>query len=118
MGIYLLDTHTILWHATKDNRLSAQAYDAITDPANQIFASVMNYWEMAIKASLGKLTLPTFVNEFRQAMEAEGIRSLNLSAAHLRQIQELPFPASGHRDPFDRAMIATAMVEDMIVIRS
>lgn len=116
MGNYLLDTHTILWHATQNARLSAKAYDVITAADNQIFVSVVSYWEMAIKASLGKLSLPATIDEFRLSMESEGIPTLDLSSAHLREIQHLAFPTSGHRDPFDRAIVATAVVEGLVVI--
>ena len=116
MGNYLLDTHTLLWHATKDNRLSSKGFDAITDPNNRVCVSVVSYWEMAIKASLGKLNLPADIDIFKQTMEAEGVVTLALSTAHLNLVQNLPFPGSGHRDPFDRAIIATAVVEKMILI--
>jgi PIN domain nuclease of toxin-antitoxin system len=53
----LLDTHTFLWQATADARLSAVAASLLTDSTNELFISMASLWEIAIKAGLGKLVL-------------------------------------------------------------
>jgi PIN domain nuclease of toxin-antitoxin system len=54
----LLDTHVLLWWHDQPVRLTETAYDAINDPGNDVFLSVVNGWEIQIKAQLGKLMLP------------------------------------------------------------
>jgi PIN domain nuclease of toxin-antitoxin system len=61
---YLLDTHTFLWFINGDKALSATAQSLIEDPSNEIFLSIASIWEMAIKVSLGKLTMPQPFTEF------------------------------------------------------
>jgi PIN domain nuclease of toxin-antitoxin system len=53
---HLLDTHTLLWYALGDSRLSATATALILDPTNEILISAASYWELAIKISVGKIT--------------------------------------------------------------
>jgi PIN domain nuclease of toxin-antitoxin system len=53
----LLDTHTFMWHADGDPRLSATVTALLVDPANELFLSMATVWEMAIKVGLKKLTL-------------------------------------------------------------
>ena len=62
----LLDTHTFLWYVWGDPQLSAMARGLIEDPANQSFVSQVSVWEIAIKTSLGKLTLARPFADFLQ----------------------------------------------------
>ena len=55
---FLLDTHTLIWALDGGERLSAAVNDAITDPDNAVFVSVVSAWEMAIKRAIGKLDTP------------------------------------------------------------
>ncbi|MEM6804487.1 MAG: PIN domain-containing protein [Bacteroidota bacterium] len=64
MAAFLLDTHTLLWHLGKSEKNSSQAYDIITHPEHSIYVSIASYWEMTIKASLGKLNLPIDIKNF------------------------------------------------------
>ena len=61
----LLDTHVLLWWHDQPARLTETAYDAITDLGNDVFISVVNGWEMQIKAQPGKLTLPKPLHDFK-----------------------------------------------------
>lgn len=110
----LLDTHTLLWHALNDSRLSAAARAAIVDLANEVFVSPATYWELAIKISIGKLTVQQPFEDFQRACEAR-FPLLPIATAHTAQVAKLPFPPN-HRDPFDRLMIAQAMVEGMLIV--
>jgi PIN domain nuclease of toxin-antitoxin system len=110
----LLDTHALLWHALNDPQLSANARSAILDPANEVFVSPANYWELAIKASIGKLTVQQPFEDFLTACEAR-FQLLPIASAHAVQVSLLPYPPN-HRDPFDRLIVAQAIVEKMSVV--
>lgn len=112
----LLDTHAFLWFIGGDSRLSSHARREIESPANERLLSVASLWEMAIKASLGKLKLalpmPQLVNEHAVG---NGIEILPIKPEHLDRLTSLPFH---HRDPFDRLIIAQSLAEDVPVVSS
>jgi PIN domain nuclease of toxin-antitoxin system len=116
----LLDTHAWLWFFLGHPRLSATARRHIEDPSNVKFVSAASYWEISLKISLGKYTLnvpyATFV---RQSIEGQGFRVLHISPRHTEQVSTLPFPLVGgkeHRDPFDRLLVAQAVVSGMSIV--
>jgi PIN domain nuclease of toxin-antitoxin system len=110
---YILDTHTLLWLAKNDPQLSDKAKQVIFDSANEKFVSIASAWEVAIKISIGKLTLNGSVDEFFRIVEENGFILLPIEKGHLSALQKLPF---NHRDPFDRLLIATAISEKMHLI--
>lgn len=110
----LLDTHSFLWFIGGHSSLSQHARTLIEDMANQRFMSVASLWEMAIKLSLGKLTLAQpFELLIPEQMKTNSIELLAIELDHLASVTKLPFH---HRDPFDRLLIAQALVEQMSVI--
>ena len=112
----LLDTHALLWYTLDDPKLSQQAETLILDAANEIYVSPATYWEMAIKISLDKLTVPQPFENFLDACEQQyGFELLPISPAHTVAVPSLPFPKS-HRDPFDRMLVAQAIVEQMLIV--
>ena len=112
----LLDTHTLLWFALGDSQLSDQARGLIDDPAHDMCVSPASYWEIAIKIRLGKYTLPNRYEDFMQkAIAGNGFDVLPVEFKHTAVLTTLPLH---HRDPFDRLIIAQAMVEDISVISS
>jgi PIN domain nuclease of toxin-antitoxin system len=102
---YLLDTHAFLWLAEDDPRLDANVRVLFSDANNEIFLSAASVWEMAIKASLGKLTLATPLARLVAGGVERGIQLLSVSCDHAYQVEQLPFH---HRDPFDRLLVAQA----------
>lgn len=110
----LLDTHALLWHALNDAKLTDNARAAIQDTSNEVFVSPATYWELAIKISIGKLTVQRPFDDFLDACEAR-FPLLPIEAAHTAQVARLPFPPN-HRDPFDRLIIAQAIVEQMSIV--
>lgn len=106
----LLDTHTFLWFAAGDTRLSARARRAMEAPDAELFLSVVSVWEIAIKSSLGRLSLPLPLNEYIAEKCNQGFRILLIDWTHAAAVEKMPFH---HRDPFDRLLAAQAELEAM-----
>ena len=110
----LLDTHAFLWFITADSRLGVNAKSAIEDPANQRLLSMASLWEMAIKFSLGKLKLAKpFDTLMAEQLAANAIDILSIDVLHVTAVSKMPFH---HRDPFDRLLIAQAIVEKVAIV--
>lgn len=110
----LLDTHALLWWAADDPRLRPRARASIASEENECLVSLATCWELAIKARLGKLTLPAPAGRFvRDQVATNGFILLPIDLAHVEQVEGLPFH---HRDPFDRLLAAQALVEDLVLV--
>ena len=110
----LLDTHAFLWFIMGSANLSANARRLIENPAHERLLSVVSLWEIAIKTSLGKLTLSAPFDKLIPAqLKLNGIDVLNIEVDHLSTLTSLPFH---HRDPFDRLLGAQALVEELSII--
>ena len=110
----LLDTHAFLWFFIGSSSLSAKARAAIEDVSNEKFFSIASLCEIAIKISIGKLTLSKpFEDIFPDQLTNNGIDLLNITTAHVSALTKMPFY---HRDPFDRLLIAQAMTEQMHIV--
>jgi PIN domain nuclease of toxin-antitoxin system len=109
----LIDTHAFLWFVNGSSQLSTDAKSLLESEVD-LLLSVASLWEIAIKTSLGKLTLPGVYGQFipQQILQNE-IEVLPISLEHLTVIATLPFH---HRDPFDRLLIAQAMVEQVSIV--
>lgn len=111
---HLLDSHTLLWYTLADPTLSGAAKALILDPANEILISPASYWEIAIKVSVGKLTLHQPYEDFIDAcLNKYGFIILPVEPKHTAALTTLPFR---HKDPFDRLLVAQAMVENIPII--
>lgn len=109
----LIDTHTFLWFVGDDPQLSASA-TVLLESEHTIFLSIGSVWEIAIKVSLGKLVLPQPFERFiREQLALNAINVLPVRVADCARLIDLPFH---HHDPFDRLIIAQALVEDMPVV--
>jgi PIN domain nuclease of toxin-antitoxin system len=110
----LLDSHTFLWWVSNAPALKKRARTLIADTRNGCYLSHASAWEMAIEASLGKLTLPSTVEQFVMDQCAiNGFRLLPVTLAHIGLVEQLPFH---HRDPFDRLLVAQARIEGMTLV--
>ena len=110
----LLDTHSLLWFLLNDLRLSAAANGLIADANNDIEISPASYWEIAIKISLGKYSLPERYEVFvEREIAANDFRILPIIPKHTAALTAMPFH---HRDPFDRLLIAQAIVEVIPIV--
>jgi PIN domain nuclease of toxin-antitoxin system len=106
----LLDTHAFLWWLSDPKLLATPAAAAIADPQNQVLISVAVLWEIAIKRAIGKLIAPI---DFGQDVARAGFSLLPIEVSHVEKTEQL---AVHHRDPFDRMLIAQAMVEGATII--
>lgn len=107
----LLDTHAFIWIATNDPRLGSEVARIYLQDDYSFFLSVASLWEMAIKTSLGRLELEMSLTEIvRQARLRQGIQVLPIAPEHAMHVADLPFH---HRDPFDRLLIAQALLEGL-----
>ena len=106
----LLDTHTLLWWLNDDPTLADSARTAIADPENTVFLSAVVVWEIRIKQGIGKLDLP---DDFGEVLDGQRFAELPVTVDHAHRIAELP---AVHRDPFDRMLVAQAMVEHMVIV--
>ena len=110
----LLDSHTLLWFVWDDPNLSPTAKTLIEDPANQKFVSVATCWEIAIKAGLKKLALGEPATTFLPREPAtNGFGLLGIELAHATLVETLP---PHHKDPFDRLLVAQAMIEKLPLV--
>lgn len=110
----LLDTHAFLWFCQNDPALSAAAEALIEDPANRKFVRVASCGEIAIKAGLGRLTLGEPSGTYLpNALARTGFELLPISQAHATAVESL---RAHHKDPFDRLLVAQALVEVIPVV--
>lgn len=106
---YLLDTHILLWDLADDKRIS-QEHDKILLGDAPKYLSVASLWEIAIKASTGKLTIPAGLLD---TIEASDVTLLPILPNHVLHTASLP---RHHGDPFDRLLIAQAQLEGLTLV--
>jgi PIN domain nuclease of toxin-antitoxin system len=116
MPDFLVDTHVVLWYAEQNEQLSRRAADILLDSQNALYISGATWWEIAIKHSLGKLRLPRPLVKLMADFAYREFSLLPINNAHILQVSRLPYPSSGHRDPFDRLLIAQAQVENLTLL--
>jgi PIN domain nuclease of toxin-antitoxin system len=106
----LLDTHIALWAVTDSPRLPPKARELIASSDNTVWISAAGIWEIAIKHALGRGDMPVSGQEARDWFLQSGYRLLPIKAEHAVAVEDLP---AHHNDPFDRILIAQALVEPM-----
>jgi PIN domain nuclease of toxin-antitoxin system len=110
----LLDTHAFLWWVTDDDRLSQNARKRIAEPRNEVFLSAVSAWEIVVKASLGRLSLVERPDRFvMRQLEANAFTPMPLQLSHAANVWTLP---DHHKDPFDRLLVAQALVEGLSLV--
>ena len=113
MSSYLLDTHTAIWFFNGDKALSETAKAIILDVSNRKYLSIVSFWELTIKISMGKLEFNDWTAGFEHLTIINGFSIIPIQIPHLTILDSLPWI---HRDPFDRLLIATALAEQMTLI--
>lgn len=106
----LLDTHLLLWALADPGRLDRDTRGLLEAPANDVVFSAASIWEIAIKAALGRVDFSVRPEIVSQAALDTGFTELPVRAAAAARVTDLP---PHHRDPFDRLLVAQAMIEPM-----
>jgi PIN domain nuclease of toxin-antitoxin system len=110
----LLDTHALLWWLAGDESLSAPARAAIADETNAVFVSAASLWEITTKNRLGKLAVaPAIMSDISGAVADQEFIGLPISLRHGQLAGDLPGP---HRDPFDRVLVAQAILDNLVLV--
>lgn len=106
----LLDTHVALWAITDSPRLSKAARDLIVSPKATVWISIASVWEIAIKFALGRGDVPVSSGDAVRYFRESGFRFLAIETEHANAVEQL---APIHHDPFDRMLVAQALIEPM-----
>lgn len=110
----LLDTHIVLWAAADDGDLPGRrAVALVDDPTNTLVFSAATIWEIAIKTGLGRADFAIDPQLLRRSLLANGYEELPVTGAHAAAVAGLP---RHHKDPFDRLLVAQAIVEDLTLV--
>ena len=110
---YLLDTHTVLWILDEEEKLSSAAEQALRDTSKEAYVSIASAWELAIKIGTGKLAFNGGVERFFHMIDENDFGVLPIKREHLQALGSFP-PL--HKDPFDRLLISTALVDNLTLI--
>lgn len=109
-----MDTCTFIWLTQEPGRLSAAARMVLDDSSNELLLSHVSVWEIYNKSQAGKLQLPERPRVWvEEQLAARGVADLAIDRASLGRMSELPLH---HRDPFDRLLIAQAMVHELAIV--
>lgn len=105
----LLDTHILVWAVANSSQLSSKVRVQIASPETIVYVSLISLWELRIKESIGKISLP---KGFYSALGPAGYELLTLKPKHIHEYGTLPMH---HRDPFDRMLVAQTRCEQLIL---
>lgn len=111
----LLDTHLLLWAVAQPDRLPPEARKLLEDPGNELLFSAASLWEVAIKSGLGREDFQVEPRVLRRGLLDNGYGELAIFSAHAVSVDTLP-PI--HKDPFDRILVAQALVEGITLLTS
>jgi len=109
----LVDSHALIWFITDNNKLPINTKKFIESNDNDCYVSIATFWEIGIKNSIGRLDLNSDLQKIFRIIEESGFDILPITTNHILQNADLELY---HQDPFDRIIIAQAMVEKMTII--
>ncbi len=109
----LIDTHVLLWYLIDDSKLTVSSIRKIENPSNNIYASIVSLWEIAIKINIGKLDLHIPFKKLQKEVLNNNFTILPIEFTHPVQLSKLE-PI--HSDPFDRILISQTLVENFTII--
>lgn len=107
---FLIDTHVLIWLDQEPHRLSDQVIGVLRSPEHIVYCSAASLWEIAIKQNLGKLQT---MGSLAEMLECYGFEELPITARDAEATRGLP---PHHGDPFDRMLIAQAMVRNLVLV--
>ena len=110
---YLLDTQAVIWYYEESPKLPKNMEALIDDVSNNVYICSASLWEIAIKTSLGKLSLKLQLDDLLDNIKHRDFHVLQIEDMYLSELMELPYI---HKDPFDRLIISTAIAEELTII--
>jgi len=113
---YLLDTAVWLWSLRSPELIGGEGRQILELGEEEIYLSAVTSWEISIKMRLGKLDFPgPPAQHVPRFMAKQSLRPLSVNHSHAAKVYDLP---AHHADPFDRMLIAQALIEDMVILTS
>lgn len=110
----LLDTHVFLWLNNDSKQLSQTVKALFNSGEHTFYLSIVSTWEIQIKSQLGKLSLPMTISELVDKNRVENnIQLVPIELTHISYLEQLP---QSHKDPFDRLIIAQAVIDGMTIL--
>lgn len=110
---FLLDTQILIWYLNGDSQLSQNMIREIQNRDNDVFISMVSFWEIALKKNTGKLSMPYNTAQLNHFCDLHQFQITPIDENAIDKLSELPFI---HKDPFDRLLIATCLIRDLILI--
>lgn len=111
--IYLMDTHMFLWFTDGADDLPQAVRVLIENTEHDLHVSIVSFWEMGIKASIGKLPLNNTLSSMEAAAQEQAIQIAPVTIRAIEEMQRLPFH---HKDPFDRLIATTALTLGAVLL--
>lgn len=112
---YLIDTQILIWYLNGDSQLSEYLKNEIQNQDNEIFVSMVSFWEIALKKNTGKLNMPYSTVQLMKFCDVYQFQVLPIEEFSLDKLEQIPFI---HKDPFDRLLIATCLSKSLTLISS
>ena len=112
---YLLDTHTLLWAMVDDKRLPKKVKDIINNFDNDIYVSVVSFWETEIKHIKNPDLMPFKAIDLINAAIGFNYYIEQIRDEYLVGLNKI-VNQNIHRDPFDHMILSNAMSEEMVLI--
>ena len=109
---YLLDTNVSIWLDRSLQRIPLRVLSLLLEPGATLYVSAISFWEIAIKQTAGKLGDDVSLERVRLAYELE---ELPVTSKYTQVLRALPLL---HKDPFDRMLVAQALVEGLVLVTS
>lgn len=112
---YILDTHVMIWALFDSSKLSEKVKKVILNPENNIYVSIILFWEISLKYNLGKISFDKITPEqLPKYIEKSGFNIMNLDPEIVASFHKLP--SEDHKDPFDRLIIWQSIKSDITLI--
>ena len=110
---YIIDTHTILWYFENSSKLPQRIFEIIDNPDIDVSICSVSLWEIALKMNLNKLDFSMQLDELLKTIKSHDFNIIQIEDEYLNNLSKIPFI---HKDPFDRMLISTAIIENMTII--
>ena len=111
----LLDTHALVWYADDAPRLPGKIKAQLDDDRSELYVSTVSFWELATLTNVGRIALEPSLGQWFARIRRGNFHFLAINDAHLLAYAALP-SVKDHRDPFDRLLIAQAVVENLTLV--